>query len=80
MLGVPDRVELEDLVAQLSTDGVQFESQTGGTKDGTLQNATKSKPVEIAYVIDHASRSIRIIAVRHRGDGPHASVTGASHA
>jgi hypothetical protein len=82
-LGVADRVELEDLVAQLSTDGAQLELQAGavvGTKDGPFRNATKSKRVEIEYVIDHASHRIRIIAVRHGGDGSHAPVKGVSHA
>jgi hypothetical protein len=79
-LGVADRVELEDLVAQLSTDGAQLESQAGavaGAEGGTLRGITKSQRVEIAYVIDQASHGIRIVAVQHRGDG---SPNGHSHA
>ena len=74
-LDVADRVELEDLVAQLSTDGTQVKPQ-----EGTGQDRTKSNRVEIDYVIDNASRSIRVIAVRRVGEVPHASVNGASHA
>jgi len=79
-LSVADRVELEDLVAQLSTDGAQLESQAGPVA-GALSGATKSKRVEIDYVIDHASRSIRIIALRHGVDSSSpASLNGSSHA
>ncbi len=66
-LGVADRVELEDLVAQLSIEGAQFEPQ--GAEGGTLRVMTKSQRVEIVYIIDHASRGIRITAVRHGGGG-----------
>jgi hypothetical protein len=72
-LGAADRVELEDLVAQLSTEGAQIEAQAGavhGAEGGTLRGMTKSQRVEIVYVIDQASRGIRIIAVRHGGGGP----------
>src|SRR5262245_35343945 len=79
-LSVADRVELEDLVAQLSTDGAQLESHAGPVA-GALSGATKSKRVEIDYVIDHASRSIRIIALRHGVDSSSpASLNGSSHA
>jgi hypothetical protein len=79
-LGVGDRVELEDFVAQLSTE---LEPQTGavaGAKGLTLRGTTKSKHLEIEYVIDHASRGIRINAVRHQREGSHTSLNGASHA
>jgi hypothetical protein len=74
-LSFADRVELEDLVAQLSTEGTQVEPQVG-----TGQGRTKSNRVEIDYVIDNDSRSIRVIAVRHVGEVSHASVNGGSHA
>jgi hypothetical protein len=57
-LGVADRVELEDLVAQLSTGGAQFESQPGavtGAEGATLRGMTKSQRVEIEYLIDQTS-------------------------
>jgi hypothetical protein len=82
-LGVGDRVELEDLVAQLSTGGAQFESQPGavaGAEGATLGGMTKSQRVEIEYVIDQASHGIRITAVRHGGGGSHSSPNGHSHA
>ena len=73
-LDVADRVELEDLMEQLSTDGTQVKPQVG-----TGQGRTKGDRVEIDYVIDNASRNIRVIAVRV-GEVPHASVNGAGHA
>jgi len=79
-LDVADRVELEDLVAQLSTEGAQVESQAGavaGAKGAPLRGMTKSQRVEMVYVIDQASHSIRITAVRHAGGG---SQNGHSHA
>jgi hypothetical protein len=82
-LDVADRVELEDLVAELSTNGAQLETQAEaipGTKGATLRGTTESKHVEVKYVIDHASRGIRVIAVRHGGEASHASLNGASHA
>jgi hypothetical protein len=75
-----DRVELEDLVAQLSTDGGQLGQQAQAVGEATLRGMTKSKRIEIEYVIDHASHRIRIAAVRHAGDGPRASLNGASYA
>jgi hypothetical protein len=79
-LGVADRVELEDLVAQLSTEGARFEPQAGVVADaegGTPRVMTKSQRVEVVYVIDQASHGIRITAVRHGGGG---SPNGHSHA
>jgi hypothetical protein len=74
-LDVADRVELEDLVEKLSTDGTQVKPQVG-----TGQGRTKSNRVEIDYVIDNASHAIRVIAVRHVGEVSHASANGAGHA
>jgi hypothetical protein len=71
-LGVADRVELEDLVAQLSTEGAR-----AGAEGGTPRVMTKSQRVEVVYVIDQASHGIRITAVRHGGGG---SPNGHSHA
>ena len=82
-LSIADRVELEDLVAQLSTEGAQLGSQAeavAGAKDATLRIATKSSRVEIEYAIDQASRAIRITDVRHREDGSDSPLTGGSHA
>jgi hypothetical protein len=75
-LGVADRVELEDLVAQLSTEGAQFESPKGAP----LRDITKSQRVEIEYVIDQASHGIRITAVRPGGGGSHSAPSGHGHA
>jgi hypothetical protein len=79
-LGVADRGELEDLVAQLSTEGAQLQSRAGavaGAEVGTLRGMTKNQRIEIAYLIDEASHSIRILTVQHRGVG---SPNGHSHA
>jgi hypothetical protein len=81
-LGVEDRVELEDLVAELSTGGEPLESRAQpvpGTEGVTLLGATKSKRVEIEYVIEHASRSIRITAVRQGEQTAQDSLNGADH-
>jgi len=83
-LAVGDRIELGDLVAQLSIEGPgKLESQAGAVADAegaTLRGMTESQRVEIEYVIDQASHSIRIVAVRHGGDDSHGSLKGASHA
>jgi hypothetical protein len=79
-LGVADRVELEDLVAELSTNGAQLETRTPlEAAPETLRGATKSKRVEIEYVIDRASRGIRVIAVRHGAEAAGTPANGAGH-
>ena len=82
-LGVADRVELEDLVAQLSTEGAQLESQAGtvdGAKGATFRGITKSQRVEIEFAIDRASHGIRITAVRPGGGASHSALSDHSHA
>ena len=74
-LDVADRIELADLVAQLSIAGLQLEPRQGMQRD-----KTESNRVEIDYVIDNASRSIRVIAMRRVREVSDASVSGASHA
>lgn len=69
-LGVADRIELEDLVAQLSTDSAPHESETGAaagekSPDTTLRKRTKSERIELEYLVDASARNIRIVAVRH---------------
>ena len=73
-LDVADRIELADLAAQLSIAGMQLERREGMQRD-----KTKSNRVEIDYVIDNASRSIRVVAVRRLREVSDASVSGASH-
>jgi hypothetical protein len=83
MLDVPDRVELEDLVAQLSIEGPDKLESRAGTdalpEGASRRGETKSKRVEFEYVVDRASRGIRIMAVR-RQDHSNGSLKGASHA
>ena len=83
MLDVPDRVELEDVVAQLSIEGPdKLESRAGAVaspEGASRRGETKSKHVEFEYVVDRASRGIRIIAVR-RQDHSNGSLKGVSHA
>jgi hypothetical protein len=74
-LEIADRVALEDLVEQLSTDGTQVKPQ-----GATGQGRTKNNRIEINYVIDNASCTIRVIAVRHVGEVSDASVNGVGHA
>jgi hypothetical protein len=65
-LDIADRVEIEDLVAQLSTHGGRLESETGAVavdKRATLRGTTESRRVEIEYTVDPASRAIQINAV-----------------
>jgi len=81
MLDVSDRVELEDRVAQISIEGPdKLTSQAGPREGATLQCETKSKRVEIEYVVDRASHGIRVVAVRSVGRGSHSSPNGHSHA
>jgi hypothetical protein len=66
-LGRKERLELEDLVADLSTEGAQGEAQANvlpDTETPTFRRATENKQCEIDYVVDHASRRIQVVAVR----------------
>ena len=77
-LDVADRMELEDLVEQLGAEAT--ESQAGAGTITALRAATKSKRIEINYLIDQASRRIRITTVRPGVGGCPASPSGAAHA
>jgi hypothetical protein len=69
MLSTVDRIELEDVVAELSTNGDRLEAQAETVTDAagiTLRSTTRSEHVEIDCVIDPASRGIQIVALRHR--------------
>jgi len=80
-LGDADRVELEELVAQVSTEGEQLAAQASpAAKDGRPQGTIKGGRVEFDYVIDRARRGIHINDVRQRGDGVLAAVNGAGNA
>lgn len=73
------RFELEDLVADLSTEGADSETQATaipGAETGQFRRATENKHVEIDYIVDRASRRIQIKAVR---PGSQASLDGAGH-
>jgi hypothetical protein len=77
-LDIADRMELEDLVEQVGAEAT--ESQAGTGTITALRAATKSKRIEIDYLIDQASHRIRITAVRPGIDGSPASSNGATHA
>jgi hypothetical protein len=72
-LGIADRIELENLVDRLSANPEEPDSQTvtpnrqiipvDRTRGRTLRAATKSNRVKVDYIIDHASRRIRITGV-----------------
>jgi hypothetical protein len=82
-LGFEDRVELEDLVAQLSTEGAHLDAEASaisGVEDATLRLVAKGKHFDIEYVVDQPSRAIRITTVRYRQEGDQISLTGDSHA
>jgi hypothetical protein len=79
MLSVPDRIELEDLVADLSTDGPRVEDRAEAASGATLQVATKSEHVEVDCLVDPVSRGIQIIALRHREDASRPSLNGADN-
>jgi hypothetical protein len=68
-LGIADRIELEDLVEQLSEEAAELASQAGAGATTALQAATESKRIEIDYLIDRASHLIRITALRPRASG-----------
>jgi hypothetical protein len=79
-LGREERLELEDLVADLSTEGAQGETQASvlpDTETPTFRRATENKQCEIDYVVDHASRRIQVVAVRPRAGA--ASPNGAGN-
>jgi hypothetical protein len=77
-----DRIELEDLVEKLGADATELETQAGAGAGvaAALRAATKSKRVQIDYLIDHVSHRIRITAVRQGVSGSQTSPSGASHA
>jgi hypothetical protein len=71
-LDIADRIELEDLVAQISTAGPNVEPQAGTVSRGesaTLRVKTSSGRVEMDGLVDQSSRSIRVIAVTQAGLG-----------
>jgi hypothetical protein len=70
-LDIADRVEFENLLEQLSAEIAEPESRTEGRTGVTaaLRATTKSKRVEVGYVIDRASRRIRVTAVHPRVSG-----------
>jgi hypothetical protein len=81
-LGIADRVELEDLVEQLSAEAAELEPQApaGAGANTALRAATKTKRVKVDYLIDQASKYIRITAVRQAEAGSTTPESGADHA
>jgi hypothetical protein len=59
-----DRVDLEDLVAQLSTEGAPLNLPPGAARDSMFLGTASTKRVEVDYSIDKSSRGIRIVDVR----------------
>ncbi len=75
-LDMKDRLELDDLLARLSSA-----SQPAGTQaqDGAFSRCTtESKRVEVEYTIDQASRGIHITAVKRTADEAVRAMGGAS--
>jgi len=81
MLNVSDRLELEDLVAELSIGGPgTLKSLTGAVanpQEAIRRAESKDRRVEIEYVVDQASHGIRIVLIRHQSPS---SAKGGSHA
>jgi hypothetical protein len=59
-LSLDDRLELEDLVAQLSTGGAELESSPDVGAGETRRTMTENKRLAVAYSVDRAARSISI--------------------
>ena len=78
-LPAADRLELEDLVAQLSTEGAPVEPQPGANQEAATRRTAGNRHVEVEYSVDEASRRLHIVAVAPTG-GPDRSLTGARHA
>ena len=81
-LDVADRIELEDLVADLSTNGEELDKEPGLEAffdRPPLLSTTRSKRVEIEYVVDHGPRIIRVISLRRGGETSDASLNEAGH-
>jgi hypothetical protein len=66
-LSLADRLELEDLVAQLSTGGAKLGSSSDASDGETRRTTTQSKRLAVAYCVDHAARSICINEIRLEG-------------
>jgi hypothetical protein len=69
-LDIDNRVEFEDLVEQLSTEGVGVDAQNQATGGELLRATTSNGRVEIAYLLDLSSRRIRIVSVRPVAGAP----------
>jgi membrane protein implicated in regulation of membrane protease activity len=80
-LDIADRVELEDLVEQLSADAAELESRGAGAGvTAALRAATKSKRIEVNYLVDQASKRIRIAAIKQTAGGSATFDNGSVHA
>jgi hypothetical protein len=81
-LAVTDRIELEDLLAQLSTTGHPPEAPAVSPASGDInaRSKTESKRVEIEYVINDESLGIRITAVNSVADHAGHATARANHA
>lgn len=77
-----DRLELEDLVADLSTEGALRGAQPSTTSSAEapkIQCTTESRQVEIEYVVDHEARRIRVVTVKGGGTPSPATAIGAGN-
>jgi hypothetical protein len=78
-LDIADRLELEDLVAELSTEGRLLSDQSTGGATGALQCRTGNNRIVVDCLVDRERQSIRIVGVRHDNVATRAA-SGASHA
>lgn len=63
-LSLDDRLELEDLVAQLSTGGAELDSSPDVGASEMRRTMTENKRIAVVYSVDRAARSISINEVK----------------
>lgn len=80
-LDLTERLELEDLLAELSTaSGHAVPHQAVSAGGGAASRATaKGEHLELEYAVDQASRIVRITAVRRISNKASHAAAGASH-
>jgi hypothetical protein len=77
-LDTTERLELEELVEQLSTETLRVEPDAGAA-GGVKRARTASSFVQVEYATDEARRAIRVMAVRRFGDEAHRAPRAEEH-
>jgi hypothetical protein len=80
-LDLTERLELEDLLAELSTASGHAGPREAPSAGGAASRATaKGEHLELEYVVDEKSRIVRLTGVRRVTGNAHRTAAGASHA